>query len=57
MAQRITRGVLVTNLNDIADLTELSVSRKRQNTITQTSKTNTNKKKQINKIEKTMYNK
>ena len=57
MAQRITRGVLVTNLNDIADLTELSVSKKRQNTITQTSKTNTNKKKQINKIEKTMYNK
>ena len=28
MAQRITRGVLVTNLNDIADLTELSVSKK-----------------------------
>ena len=57
MAQRITRGVLVTNLNDVADLTELSVSKKRQNTITQTSKTNTNKKKQMNKIEKTMYNK
>ena len=57
MAQRITRGVLVTNLNDIADLTELSVSKKRQNTITQTSKTNTNKKKQINITAKTVYNK